>query len=68
MKPLSSQQGQKIYLAKSRTHLFFFKDFICREDKRKTAYWGMQGDPETSGPLQNSFVGKKNQKNSASEE
>jgi hypothetical protein len=22
------------------------KDFICREEKRKTAYWGMQGDPE----------------------
>jgi hypothetical protein len=21
------------------------KDFICREEKRKTAYWGMQGDP-----------------------
>jgi hypothetical protein len=27
------------------------KDFICREEKRKTAYYGMQGDPETGGPL-----------------
>jgi hypothetical protein len=27
------------------------KDFICREEKRKTAYWGMQGDRETSDPL-----------------
>jgi hypothetical protein len=32
------------------------KDFICREfswrkEKRKTAYWGMQGDPETSDPV-----------------
>jgi hypothetical protein len=27
------------------------KDFICREEKRKTALWGMQGDPETGGPL-----------------
>jgi hypothetical protein len=31
------------------------KDFICREfswrkEKRKTAYWGMQGDPETGDP------------------
>jgi hypothetical protein len=31
------------------------KDFICREfswrkEKRKIAYWGMQGDPETSDP------------------
>jgi hypothetical protein len=23
------------------------KDFICREEKRKTAYWRMQRDPET---------------------
>jgi hypothetical protein len=22
------------------------KDFICREGKRKTAYWGMQGVPK----------------------
>jgi hypothetical protein len=28
-----------------------WKDFICREEKRKTTCWGMQGDPETSGPL-----------------
>jgi hypothetical protein len=27
------------------------KDFICREEKRKTAWLGMQGDPETSDPL-----------------
>jgi hypothetical protein len=32
------------------------KDFICREfswrkEKRKTAYWGMQGDPETGDPV-----------------
>jgi hypothetical protein len=32
------------------------KDFICREfswrkEKRKTAYWRMQGDPETRDPL-----------------
>jgi hypothetical protein len=25
-----------------------WKDFICREEKRETAYWGMQGDLETS--------------------
>jgi hypothetical protein len=23
-----------------------WKDFICREQKRKTAYWRMQGDPK----------------------
>jgi hypothetical protein len=28
-----------------------WKDFICREEKRKTAYWRMQGDPETGDPL-----------------
>jgi hypothetical protein len=33
----SSSQGQK--------------DFICREEKRKTAWWGMQGDLETGGPI-----------------
>jgi hypothetical protein len=32
------------------------KDFICREfswrkEKRKTAYWGIQGDPKTSDPV-----------------
>jgi hypothetical protein len=32
------------------------KDFICREfswrkEKRKTAYWGMQGDPKLVIPL-----------------
>jgi hypothetical protein len=27
------------------------KDFICREEKGKTAYWGMQGDPETVDPV-----------------
>jgi hypothetical protein len=27
------------------------KDFICREEKRQTAWWGMQGDPETGGPV-----------------
>jgi hypothetical protein len=27
------------------------KDFICREEKRKTAWQGMQGDLETSGPV-----------------
>jgi hypothetical protein len=27
------------------------KDFICREEKRKTAYWRTQGDPETSDPM-----------------
>jgi hypothetical protein len=26
------------------------KDFICGEEKRETAWWGMQGDPETGGP------------------
>jgi hypothetical protein len=28
-----------------------WKDFICRQQKRKTAYWGIQGDPETSDPM-----------------
>jgi hypothetical protein len=28
-----------------------WNDFICREEKRKTAWYGMQGDPETSGPI-----------------
>jgi hypothetical protein len=27
------------------------KDFICREEKRKTAYWRMQGDPEIGDPM-----------------
>jgi hypothetical protein len=28
-----------------------WKDFICSEEKRKTAYWGMQGDPETDDSM-----------------
>jgi hypothetical protein len=28
-----------------------WKNFICREEKRKTAYWRMQGDPETGDPV-----------------
>jgi hypothetical protein len=36
------------------------KDFICREfswrkEKRKTAYWRMQGDPETGDPPLSTF-------------
>jgi hypothetical protein len=27
-----------------------WKDFICREEKGKTARCGMQGNPETSDP------------------
>jgi hypothetical protein len=27
------------------------KDFICREEKRKTAYWRMQVDLETGDPM-----------------
>jgi hypothetical protein len=30
---------------------FICKGFICREAKRKTAYWGKQGDPETGDPV-----------------
>jgi hypothetical protein len=48
-----------------RIFLFFFcrgrKDFICREfswreEKRKTAYWRMQEDPETGDPLDRIFL------------
>jgi hypothetical protein len=28
-----------------------WKDFICREEKRKTAYWRMQGNPENGDPI-----------------
>jgi hypothetical protein len=28
-----------------------WKYVICREEKRRTAWWGMQGDLETSGPV-----------------
>jgi hypothetical protein len=28
-----------------------WKDFICREEKRKTEYWRMLGDPETGDPM-----------------
>jgi hypothetical protein len=27
------------------------KDFVCREEKRKTTYWRMQGDPESGDPV-----------------
>jgi hypothetical protein len=30
---------------------FICREFICREEKRKTAYWGVQGDLETSDPV-----------------
>jgi hypothetical protein len=28
-----------------------WKEFICREEKRKTAWWGVQGNLETCGPV-----------------
>jgi hypothetical protein len=30
---------------------FICRELICREGERKTAYWGMQGDPETGDPV-----------------
>jgi hypothetical protein len=30
---------------------FICREFICREEKRKTAYGEMQGDPETDDPM-----------------
>jgi hypothetical protein len=30
---------------------FICREFICREEKRKTVYWEMQGDPETGDPV-----------------
>jgi hypothetical protein len=30
---------------------FICREFICREEKRKTAYMGMQGDLETGDPM-----------------
>jgi hypothetical protein len=38
----SNSRGQKDFIC---------REFICREKKRKTAYWGMHGDPETSDPV-----------------
>jgi hypothetical protein len=30
---------------------FSYREFSWRKEKRKTAYWGMQGDLETHDPL-----------------
>jgi hypothetical protein len=30
---------------------FICREFSCRKEERKTAYWGMQGDLETSDPM-----------------
>jgi hypothetical protein len=30
---------------------FMCREIICKKEKRKTAYWGRQGDLETSDPL-----------------
>jgi hypothetical protein len=38
----SNSRGQKDFIC---------REFICREEKGKTAYWRMQGDPETGDPL-----------------
>jgi hypothetical protein len=38
----SNSRGQKDFIC---------REFSCRKEKRKTAYWGMQGDPETSDPV-----------------
>jgi hypothetical protein len=38
----SNSRGQKDFIC---------REFSCRKEKRKTAYWGMQGDPETGEPL-----------------
>jgi hypothetical protein len=58
--PVSIVSGTVFLAFHITTFLFIFfrgwKDFICRafswrKEKRKTAYWGMQGDPETGDPL-----------------
>jgi hypothetical protein len=30
---------------------FICREFICREEKKNMAYWGIQGDPETGDPM-----------------
>jgi hypothetical protein len=30
---------------------FIYREFSCIKEKRKTAYWAMQGDPETGDPV-----------------
>jgi hypothetical protein len=30
---------------------FICREFICRDEKRKTAYWGTQEDQETGDPV-----------------
>jgi hypothetical protein len=30
---------------------FIYREFSWRKEKRKTEYWRMQGDPETSDPV-----------------
>jgi hypothetical protein len=48
--PFSQHPHQHLLLV--MFYFFFWKDYICREEKRKTTWWGiMQGDPENSGHL-----------------
>jgi hypothetical protein len=34
---------------------FIYREFSWRKEKRKTAYWRMQGDQETSDPPTGTF-------------
>jgi hypothetical protein len=37
--------------AQADSNIRGWKDCICREEKKKTGWWRMQGDPETCAPL-----------------
>jgi hypothetical protein len=46
LEPALRMKAQTDFNSRDRKD-FICREFICREEKRKTAYWGMQGDPET---------------------
>jgi hypothetical protein len=36
--------------------ILFVENLVGEKEKRKIAYWGMQGDPETSDPFSDTFL------------
>jgi hypothetical protein len=50
LEPALKMKAQTDSNSRSRKD-FICRKFICREEKRKTAYWGMQGDLETGDPM-----------------
>jgi hypothetical protein len=50
LEPALRMKAQTDFNSRGQKH-FIYRELSWRKEKRKTAYWGMQGDPETDDPM-----------------